>query len=362
MNTWGRNIRLSLFGESHGPAIGIVIDGLPAGIALDMDFINAQMERRAPGCNPWSTPRKEADQVRILSGLQSGGTTGAPLCAVIENTNPRSGDYDALRHTPRPGHADWPAYAKYRGHADMRGGGHFSGRLTAPLLFAGAIAMGMIEKHGIVIGSHIRRIYDIEDTPFDPAAVDASLLRGLSQKAFPVLDDGVSEPMIQAILDAKSQGDSVGGIVETAAAGVPAGLGSPFFGSLESRIAGLVYAIPAVKSVSFGAGAAISAMRGSEANDAYRMEDGEVRTVTNHNGGILGGITTGMPVVFQTAIKPTPSIAREQRTVDLRTCEDTVIAIQGRHDPCIVPRALPVIEAALALVLLDEMMEGQYAW
>lgn len=362
MNNWGRNIRLSIFGESHGPAIGIVIDGLPAGIAIDAEFIQEQMARRAPGRNPWSTPRKEADQVRILSGVTDDHVTGAPLCAAIENTNAHSKDYDAIRRTPRPGHADWPAYVKYGGHADMRGGGHFSGRLTAPLLFAGAIAMGMIGRHGITIGSHIRRIYDIEDMPFDPAGIDAGLLTTLGKKPFPVLDAPVSEKMIDAIMKAREQGDSVGGMVETAAAGVPAGLGSPFFGSLESRIAGLVYSIPAVKSVSFGAGTALSEMRGSEANDEYRMDYENVRTITNHNGGILGGISTGMPIVFEAAIKPTPSISREQRTVDVEAGADTKIAIQGRHDPCIVPRALPVIEAALALVLLDEMMEGPYEW
>ena len=362
MNNWGRHIRLSLFGESHGPAIGIVVDGLPAGAAIDMGFIQEQMARRAPGRTPWSTPRKETDRVRVLSGMRDGHATGAPLCAVIENTNAHSRDYDAIRHTPRPGHADWPAYVKYGGYADMRGGGHFSGRLTAPLLFAGALAMEMIGHHGIKIGSHIKRIYDIEDTCLDPPKIDASMLKNLSQSPFPVLDATVSEKMIDAIMKAREQGDSVGGMVETAAAGVPAGLGSPFFGSLESRIAGLIYAIPAAKSVSFGAGADLSEMRGSEANDAYRMDHGNVRTVTNHNGGILGGISTGMPIIMETAIKPTPSISLKQRTVDVAAREDTTITIQGRHDPCIVPRALPVIEAALALVLLDEMMEGQYEW
>jgi len=362
MNNWGNHIRLSLFGESHGPAIGIVVDGLPPGSAINPAFIQEQMARRAPGRTPWSTPRKEADQVRILSGVKDDRATGAPLCAVIENTSPHSKDYDAIRDTPRPGHADWPAYVRYGGHADMRGGGHFSGRLTAPLLFAGALAMDMIARHGIAIGSHIRRIHDIEDSAFDPARIDAAVLKTLGKSPFPGLDTSVSETMIDTIMAAREQGDSVGGIVETAAAGVPAGLGSPFFGSLESRIAGLIYSIPAVKSVSFGAGAGLSEMKGSEANDAYRMSDGSVRAKTNHNGGILGGISTGMPILVETAIKPTPSISLEQKTVDLHTRKDTTIAIQGRHDPCIVPRALPVIEAALALVLLDEMMEGQYEW
>mgnify|MGYP000462912811 CR=1 FL=1 len=362
MNSWGQNIRLSLFGESHGPAIGIVIDGLPPGLSIDMDFVQEQMARRAPGRNPWSTPRKEADEVRVLSGMIDGHATGAPLCAVIENTSAHSKDYDAIRYTPRPGHADWPAFVKYAGYADMRGGGHFSGRLTAPLLFAGAIAMEMIGRHGIAIGSHIRRIYDMEDAAFDPAGIDSEMLRKLSQESFPVLDAPVSDRMIAAIMEAKAQGDSVGGIIETAAANVPAGLGSPFFGSLESRIAGLVYSIPAVKSISFGAGAALAEMRGSAANDPYRIQGGAVRTATNHNGGILGGISTGMPIVFTTAIKPTPSISQEQKTVDLMARKDTTIAIEGRHDPCIVPRALPVIEGALALALLDEMMEGPYEW
>lgn len=362
MNTWGRHIRLSLFGESHGEAVGIVIDNLPPGFAIDMDAVRGQMARRAPGRAPWSTPRWESDEVRILSGVASGRTTGAPVCASIENTNAHSTDYDAIRHTPRPGHADWPAFAKYGGHADMRGGGHFSGRLTAPLLFAGAVAMQLIGAHGIVIGSHMMSIADIVDDSFDPVAVDAVVLRQLAQNPFPVLNSSVSGPMIESIMTAGEQGDSVGGIVETAAVGVPAGLGSPFFESMESRVASLVYAIPAVKSVSFGTGAAISRMRGSSANDAYHMDAGEVRTLTNHNGGILGGITTGMPIVLQAAIKPTPSISVEQRTVDLKEKKDTGIAIRGRHDPCIVPRALPVIEAALALCILDEMRERPYVW
>lgn len=362
MSGWGRHIQISLFGESHGEAVGIVIDHLPPGFDIDMEAVNAQMARRAPGCNPWSTPRKESDQVRILSGVLDGRTTGMPLSAVIENKNAHSSDYDSIKNTPRPGHADWPAFVRYGGHADMRGGGHFSGRLTAPILFAGALAMQMIGRHGVVIGSHILRIYDIVDASFDSKDMDAAKLQALTQSAFPVLDDSVSEPMIAAIMDAKAQGDSVGGVIETAAAGVPAGLGGPYFDSMESRISSLVYAIPAVKSVSFGAGESISGMRGSEANDAYRMIDGAVRTTTNYNGGILGGITTGMPILLRTAIKPTPSISTEQQTVDIKEKKDTTIAIQGRHDPCIVPRALPVIEAALALALLDEMMEGPYEW
>ena len=299
MNNWGRHIRLSLFGESHGPAIGIVIDGMPPGLAIDMEFINAQMARRAPGRNPWSTPRKEVDQVRILSGMKDGYATGSPLCAVIQNTSHRSTDYDAIKNTPRPGHADWPAFVKYGGCADMRGGGHFSGRLTAPLLFAGALAMQMIAKHGITIGSHIRRIYDIEDTVFDQAGVDAAMLAKLSQSPFPVLDEPVSGRMLGTIMNAREAGGFGGGHRRDRRRGCPGGTGEPLLrihGEPDRR--GLSIPSPPSSRSPSAQGLSLSEMRGSDANDPYHMDHGRIRTATNHNGGILGGITTGMPIVL----------------------------------------------------------------
>jgi len=342
-------MRYSLFGESHGPAIGIVLQGVPAGIDVDMDFIAAEMARRAPG-GSLSTARREKDRVRIVSGVFEGKTCGTPLCGIIENTDAHSGDYAATRWLPRPGHADLAAHIRYGGFEDYRGGGHFSGRLTAPLVFAGAIAKLALLRHGVEIFAHVRSIAGIADCDLDCARPDALALRALRQKELAVLSEERGEAMRQAILEARSGGDSVGGSVECLITGLPAGLGGPDFDeNLEGIIARHIFAIPAVKALEFGAGTAFAGMRGSEANDPYLPGDPLPVTQGNRNGGINGGISNGMPIAFTVTIKPTPSIAREQRTVDMRSGEAATLAISGRHDPCIVPRAVPAIEAAAAL-------------
>ena len=354
---FGEHFRLSIFGESHGPAIGMVIDGIPAGTPIDEEAIARDMARRAPGNDPTATSRKEPDRVRIVSGLFKGRATGTPLCGLIENTNTRSGDYAQLQTKMRPGHADYAGHVKYRGFADPRGGGHFSGRITAPLVFAGSIARQLLAAKGVEIGAHIAAIAGVCDTPLDPVLVDAQTLRALRERRFALLNPGQEAPMREAVEAARQDGDSVGGIIECAATGVPAGIGSPFFGSVESVTAQLLWSIPAVKAVEFGDGMALAAQRGSQANDPLAFEGGRVVTLSNHNGGITGGITNGMPIVLRTAIKPTPSIARTQQTVDLLTGENTTLAITGRHDPCIVPRAVVVVESALAIALCELMMD-----
>ncbi|WP_368292782.1 chorismate synthase [Dehalobacter sp. TBBPA1] len=355
--TWGEYLKLSLFGESHGKCIGIILDGLPAGLKLDLPFISRELARRAPGKNALSTPRKEKDEFEILSGFFKGTTTGAPLCCVIWNKDQHSGDYCELKDTVRPGHADYTAMVKHRGFNDYRGGGHFSGRLTAPLVLAGAIAKQVLEKKGIMIGSHILNIGGIGEDHFDSLRIDSGLLWKLTEQEFPVLSEEAGIRMKQEILQAKAKEDSVGGVIETAVVGLPAGLGSPFFDSAESKIAHLLFAVPAVKGVEFGTGFAITQMKGSEANDPYALADDKVVTLSNHNGGILGGITNGMPLLFRAAVKPTPSIGKVQQTVNMASREETQITVQGRHDPCIVPRAVPVVESAAALALLDLMIE-----
>lgn len=354
---WNHRLGLSIFGESHGAGVGIVLSGLPTGIAIDEAAIATDMARRAPGRDDLSTPRKETDQVRILSGLYQGHTTGAPLCGFIENQNTRSADYAELQRLMRPGHADYPAFVKYHGFADPRGGGHFSGRLTAPLVFAGAIARQALKRNGIEVAAHIASIGDAQDMRFDPIFIGESNLSALREQYFPVLDLSAEAPMWEAILAAKAEGDSVGGSIECAAVGLPAGWGEPFFGSVESVLSALLFSIPAVKAVSFGAGEAFAGMRGSQANDPYRMMDGNIVTESNHNGGILGGITTGMPLVLSVTVKPTPSIAKAQQTIDIQSREDAELRIQGRHDPCIIPRAVPVVEAAVLLGLLTLSLE-----
>lgn len=356
---WGRNIRLTIFGESHGEGIGMVLDGLPPGKALDMERISAEMARRKPGRDTLSTPRAEEDFPEILSGSFQGRTTGAPLTAFIRNTNRRSGDYASLIHTPRPGHADYTGNVRFRGFQDYRGGGHFSGRLTAALVFAGAVAKQYLDEYNIAIGSHILSIGTVYDRSLDEAQLTADCMELLQRMEFPVIDASKGEQMKEAIHRARADKDSVGGIVEAAAVNIPAGIGSPFFDSVESTLAHLLFSIPAVKGVEFGAGFGISAMLGSQANDAYRIEEGRVCTATNHNGGILGGITNGMPVVFRAAFKPTPSIAKPQKTVDMRTMTETTLEVQGRHDPCVVPRAVPVVEAVAAIAILDLLLEGK---
>jgi chorismate synthase len=349
---WGYNIELSLFGESHGQAIGIVIGNLPAGVRLDMDAIRWFMKRRAPGQNKMSTPRQEKDEVQIVSGLLDGVTTGAPLCAMIHNSNQHSQDYSELKVKMRPGHSDYPAYVKYHGYNDVRGGGHFSGRLTAPLVFAGSVARQILEEKGIVIGAHIKRIHNVEEPSF-PVDIDVDLLKQLSTQMYPVFDQQIFSQMQNEIEEARMHQDSVGGIIECAIINVPAGIGNPFFDSIESHLSSLLFSIPAVKSVSFGSGEAMTKMYGHEANDNYYYQNGQVKTKTNHNGGITGGISNGMPIIVNVGIKPTPSISQLQQTVNVETQTDTQIQVKGRHDPCIVPRAVVVVESMVALAILD---------
>ena len=358
-STWGNNLQLTIFGESHGPAIGVVVDGLPIGLSVDEEAVARDMARRAPGQDPTATARREADRVRIVSGLYRGHTTGAPLCGLIENTNVRSGDYEAMQRLMRPGHADYAGYVKYRGMNDPRGGGHFSGRLTAPLVFAGALCRQALAARGIEVGAHIASIAGVEDAPMDPVGVDAQTLRALRDARFALLDPAREAAMRARVEEARLAGDSVGGSIEAAAVGVPAGLGAPFFDSLESTLAHLLFSIPAVKGVAFGDGFGLCAMRGSGANDAMRVQDGRVTCETNHNGGVTGGITNGMPVVCRVAVKPTPSIAQPQRTVDVSCMADAQMEIRGRHDPCIVPRAVPVVESAMLLALTDLLLEEE---
>ncbi|WP_343286351.1 MULTISPECIES: chorismate synthase [unclassified Flavonifractor] len=335
-----------IFGESHGPAIGVVLEGVPAGLELDLEQVQKELDRRKPGQDPTATARKESDLVEVLSGVFEGKTTGAPLAMVIRNSDQHSKDYESIRYTPRPSHGDYAGFIKSRGCLDYRGGGHFSGRLTAPLVAAGAVAKQVLAGRGVQVGAHISSIYGI----CDAALEDPEELKAVAAKSFPVLNDSKGEEMRQAILEAKEEQDSVGGAIECAVTGLPAGLGAPDFGcNVEGIFSQYLFAVPAVKGIEFGAGVAFSLMRGSEANDPFAVEDGKVVTKTNHAGGINGGITNGMPVTFEVTIRPTPSISLPQESVDLRTGEETEIEIHGRHDPCIVPRAVPVIEAAAAL-------------
>ena len=337
----------TIFGESHGPAIGVTLTGVPAGLELDWAAIEKDMARRAPGKSPLATARKEADQVQVLSGVFEGKTTGSPLCAMIPNTDTRSADYSKTRDLARPGHADYPAHIRYQGFNDYRGGGHFSGRLTAPLVFAGAIAKQILAQRGITVGAHISSIYGVNDEALE----DWDTLKGVADKDFPVLNDEKGQEMQEAILEAKEEQDSVGGSIECGVFGLPAGYGSPDFGeNAEGIFSQYLFAVPAVKAVAFGAGTAFSLMRGSEANDPlYVDETGNVGAEQNCAGGINGGITNGMPLVFEVTMRPTPSIARTQFTIDMSRMENAQLELQGRHDPCVVPRAVPVIEAAAAL-------------
>ena len=355
-SVFGERIKMTIFGESHGPAIGLVIDGLPAGFELDMEAIDLEMARRAPGRNELSTARKEKDTYVIESGFFLGKTTGMPLCVLIANSDQHSKDYSLLKNVMRPGHGDYTGRIKYNGFNDYRGGGSFSGRLTAPLVFMGAVAKQFLATKGIIIGAHIASIAGIADKAFDPMGEKVEGLKVLSEKAFPVLDDVAGEAMIAAIMSAKSHKDSVGGTIECMAIGIPEGLGEPYFDSVESRLSHLLFSVPAVKALEFGQGFALTNMRGSEANDSMYMEEDKVRSKTNNNGGVLGGITNGMPVLFKVGIKPTPSIALPQATVDIATKSDTVLEIAGRHDPCIVQRAVPVIEAVTAWTILDLLL------
>ena len=356
---FGNILRVSVFGQSHGKAVGVVVDGLPAGEAIDLEELQRFLDRRRPGTGPLSTARKENDVPEFLSGLEGGKTCGAPLCAVIKNADQHSKDYGELADKPRPGHADFTAWAKWGGRADMRGGGHFSGRLTAPLCVAGGIAKQILARRGIFVGAHLASVAGICDRPF-PLYPTAALFSEIAAKPFPVLDEAAGERMRAAILEAKNDLDSVGGVIECAAAGLPAGLGDPMFGGVENRLAAALFGIPAVKGVEFGEGFRAAELRGSENNDPFTVEDGEIRAETNRAGGILGGITTGMPLVLRAAVKPTPSIGRPQKTVRLSAMEAAELTVHGRHDPCVAHRAVPVAEAVTAAVLLDMLLEGNH--
>ncbi len=342
-STYGEHLKLSIFGQSHGAAIGMTLDGIPAGLPVDLEALQAFLNRRAPGRNHWSTPRREEDAPEFLGGILEGFTCGAPIAAVIYNKNTRSGDYASLKDCPRPGHADYTAQVKYGGFQDAAGGGHFSGRLTAPLCIAGGLCKQWLEEEGIRIGAHILCLGDLWDRPFDPLAPELDQV----MQDFPVLSAG--EEMRCAISEAKARGDSIGGTIECAVTGLPAGIGEPMFGGAESRLSQILFGIPAMKGLSFGD----TQSYGSENNDSFSADGGRVTTCTNHCGGILGGITNGMPLIFRAQFKPTPSIARQQQTLNLKTRETTTLQIQGRHDPCIVPRAVPVVEAAAAIAIFD---------
>ena len=350
-STYGEILKLSIFGQSHGPAIGMNLDGIPAGLNVDFQQLQTFLDRRAPGQGAYATPRKEADAPQFLSGIVDGYTSGAPIAAIIQNSNTRSGDYSNLKDCPRPGHADYTAQIKYNGYQDIDGGGHFSGRLTAPLCIAGGLCKQWLAQKGIQIGGHIRVLAGIADEPIALDQIEPDL--SLINNDFPVLNTIAGEKMRAKIAKAKADGDSVGGIIECFITGLPAGLGDPMFDGIENKLAQIIYGIPAVKGLDFGSGFSGTYLRGSENNDAFHIVDGKVKTATNHAGGILGGITTGMPVFFQVAIKPTPSIAQEQQTVNLKTMQQQSLIVQGRHDPCIVPRAVPVVEAAAAIAIFD---------
>ena len=345
-STYGENLKLSIFGQSHGPAIGMTLDGIPAGLPVDPEKLQQFLNRRAPGQNDWSTPRKEEDRPEFLGGIVDGYTCGAPIAAMIRNTNTRSGDYNNLKVCPRPGHADYTAQVKYGGFQDAAGGGHFSGRLTAPLCIAGGLCKQWLEEMGIGVKAHIHNIGAvIYDDPFDP--LDPSF--NIVCEDFPVLNRDTIHPMQSEIAKLRANGDSVGGDIECAITGLPAGIGEPMFGGVENRIAQIVFGIPAVKGVEFGE----MRTNGSTNNDSFSVQNGKIVTKTNYCGGILGGITNGMPVIFTVSLKPTPSISQPQNSVSLSEMAEKVLEVKGRHDPCIVPRAVPVVEAAAAIAIYD---------
>ena len=358
MSYFGRNIRAAVFGQSHAAAIGVTIDGLPAGEAIDMAELEAFMARRAPGQNRMTTQRREADKPEVLCGVLDGHTCGAPLTAVIRNGDTRSKDYAAIADLPRPSHADWPAHVKYGGWQDVRGGGAFSARLTAPLCIAGGIALQILARRGIGVAAHVRSIGNAQDRPFDPMGESPDTIEASLARAPVALSDEASAAMAAEIEAARKAADSIGGTVECMISGLPVGLGGPLFEGLDGRIAQAVFAVPAVKGVEFGAGFDAARLRGSENNDPYGMRDGVVTPLANRAGGIAGGMTTGLPVLFCAALKPTPSIGQAQRTVSLKGCCDAELRITGRHDPCVVVRAVPVIEAVAALVVLDALLDA----
>lgn len=357
---YGTSLEINVFGASHAEEIGVTVNGFPKGEKIDNDKLLKFMGRRKPGQSAFTTPRVEADIPIFESGLTNDTTDGNELRAVIKNTNTRSGDYENLRTCPRPAHADYCAYVKYEGKADMRGGGHFSARLTAPLCVAGGMCLQMLERRGIKIGAHISAIGSVRDDSF-PLYPSDELFAELAEKKIAVINDTAGERMAAEILAAKDAEDSIGGIVECAVTGVPAGIGDPMFDGIENKLAAALFGIPAVKGVEFGNGFECATLRGSQNNDPFIIKDGKVQTETNNHGGALGGITTGMPIVFRVAFKPTPSIGREQRTVDLETMTETTLKIKGRHDPCVVIRAVPVVEAVAATVITDILLsEGNF--
>lgn len=350
---YGENIKITLFGQSHAKAIGVVMDNIPAGVKLNMEEIQKFMGRRAPGQSKFATARKEADIPDIVSGVVDGITVGAPICAVIYNTDQKSKDYSGIAQNPRPSHADYPAFVKFGDAHDIRGGGLFSGRLTAPLCFAGAVCKQLLAQKGIYVGAHIKSVGDIYDDLYNPVTVNKETLEITSDKLFPVLNEEKGALMQEKIINAKKELDSVGGTIECAVIGLNAGMGEPFFGSIEGKISQAMFCIPAIKGIEFGIGFEGTKLFGSQHNDPYRYENGRVVTATNNNGGILGGLSTGMPIVFSVAVKPTPSIGKEQDTIDRINKVNSKLIINGRHDPCIVPRAVPCIEAAAAIAIYD---------
>lgn len=351
---WGEKVKISVFGGSHTAAIGVTIDGLPSGEKIDMDKVLLQMSRRAPGKDKTATPRCEKDFPNVICGLKDGFTTGAPLTAIIVNTNTKSSDYGAVPELVRPGHADLTALYKYGEHSDFRGGGHFSGRLTASIVFAGAVCRQILERKGIVVGAHALSIGSVKDISLDSLNPEKALLERLNSEYFSVINPEAKEKMYAEVEKYRMESDSIGGIVECAAINVPKGIGDPMFGSVESVFSSILFSIPAVKGVEFGRGFGVAEMCGSENNDPYRVDDkGNFVTETNNAGGILGGITNGMPIVFRLAFKPTPSIGKEQKTVNTKNRENADYTIHGRHDPCIIPRAIPVVEAAAAIALMN---------
>ena len=357
---FGKNYCISIFGESHGNALGINIDGIPAGTELNFDFISEEMKRRAPGKSELTTSRTEKDEFEILSGFVNGRTTGTPLAMIIRNTNQKSKDYGEIVKKPRPGHADWAGLSRYNGFNDIRGGGHFSGRITAPLVFAGAVAKQILKEKGILIAAHVKSIKDIQDRDFEEKDITQENIDRLRNMILPVLNENIVPDMEKTILKAKEEKNSVGGIVEIMITGIKAGIGDPFFESMESELSRMMFSIPAIKGIEFGAGFDIAKMTGYEANDEmYYDEKGDVKTYTNNNGGITGGITNGMPINFKVAVKPPASIGKKQRTVNIETKKNDFLEIIGRHDPCIVPRIVVVLEAAAAIVVMDRIMETE---
>ena len=356
--TYGKNLKITIYGGSHDSEIGVKAEGLPSGISVNTEELEAFMQRRAPGQNKYSTARKEADKPVFLSGLSASVTNGDTLHAVIYNTNQHSSDYDSTAFVPRPSHADFAARMKYGGSVDLRGGGHFSGRLTAPLCIVGGICLQYLASRGIYVGAHAHSVGGVCDKPFDAVELDKDTLLSPARAEFPVLDYAAGEAMREVIESARLDGDSVGGVVECAVIGLPAGLGEHMFDGVENRISSIVFGIPAVKGIEFGAGFAVASMRGSENNDPFYTDGEKIYTKTNNAGGILGGMTSGMPLVFRAAMKPTPSIFKEQNSVDMISMTNQKLSIKGRHDPCVVIRAVPVFEAASAIAITDMLLDG----